>query len=221
MIFTAIRLGQRPDMRHYGLLFVLLATLGLYTKLTALLLLPLPLFALWRSWRSPRVVIFLAAAYILIFTATLPVWLRNVHEFGALLPLAAGFGVPAWHIPGAASAAFAVRSLIFPWWEFWRGALGLLFMTPALLFFTHSAFRRDGARLCLQSSVLAGALAIAVASFIWLNLRYDQAEARYLFSAWPALCVVFSGDGGTVRRLWLLVMVLILPFTLMLLPAGG
>ena len=94
-------------------------------------------------------------------------------------------------------------------------------MAPAVLLFLDSAARRGGLRRLRSAPALTAALAIAVASFLWLNLRYDQAEGRYLFSAWPALCVLLGGTPGTDRRLWILVLVLLLPFGLMLLPAGG
>ncbi len=144
MILSAIRLGQKSDVSAAEwLLFGLLATLGLYTKLSILLLLPLPALALWRS---PRCLMPLASLYLFIVAATLPVWLRNLHEFGALLPLTAGFGTPAWRVPGPASAAFAFRSFIFPWWEFWRSAVGLLFMAPLSLFLLDAVFRRGDPR---------------------------------------------------------------------------
>jgi hypothetical protein len=221
MIWGAIRLYRRPDEFKSWLLFVAWATLGIYTKLTAVLLLPLPLLAIPRSSRRLRCAGLALLAFAALLVFTLPIWVRNLREFGGLLPLAAGFGIPGWRFPGFASVIFAIRSFIFPWWEFWRGFVGLLFMLPAAAIFLDSAFRRDGFRRWRSSPVLILTLGLAAVSFLWLNLRYTQAEGRYLFSAWPALAVLAGGDSFSDRRLWLFMVVLLLPYSLMLFPAGG
>jgi len=124
-------------------------------------------------------------------------------------------------VPDLATAVYAFRSFIFPWSEFWNGAVGLLFMLPFAAFALWSLLFRSGWRSLVSQPVLFSALVIVAASFLWLNSRYDQAEGRYLFAAWPALILPLTGKPGGKWNLWLLLLCLLLPYTLMIIPVAG
>ncbi len=203
-----------------AILFALFSTVALYTKLTAILLLPLLLLFLWRD-RGRRTLLIIAAAYAIILLVTIPLWLRNVYEFGALVPVAAGFGQPHSDQAGLLFVLFVARSFVFPWWEFWQGWIGLILMLPLLGWWIASAASSSSRKVVWRQPILVTSLLAAVAGFVWLNLRYDQAEARYLFAAWPVLALLASGSDDKLKRQWLLIACLLLPYGLFILPAFG
>ena len=195
--------------------FVLFATLALYTKLSALILLPLPLLLVFMR-RGPRIIFYWTLSILLIVLLTLPVWLRNLSDFGSLIPLEAGFGTAGWRAPGLFSFAFALRSLIFPWTEFWQGMLGSFFiMIPLAVFIFAKAARQP--QNGDNDAVIHFGLVLSLIAFLSLNTRYDQAESRYLFAAWPSLALMVSRSTGSVSGLWILIAVLLIPFLLFLL----
>jgi hypothetical protein len=198
--------------------FAAFAIVGLYTKLTTLIFLPLPFLAL--SHRGPRRWIAQCAAVtLLVLAASIPVWWRNVHSFGSLLPLDAGFGAAQWRLPSLMSAGYALRSFFFPWPELWRGAAGLALMAPLMLVTCGAILSPARWRSLRRAPVLLAALLLAFIAYLGLNLRYDQAEARYLFAAWPALAVLLSVPLRTEIARWLLLLACLLPYALMLLPS--
>lgn len=220
MILIALRMWQEGLRATHWMTFTVLAILAVYTKLTAVLLLPLPLATLARRW-NPRLLLALAAMYCLILACVLPLCLRNVHEFGSLLPLNAGFGTPAWRLPHFSTAIYALRSFIFPWSEFWHGLTGLLFLLPFCFYGTWTLIYRCGWRQLASQPVLFAALAITLALYLWLNTRYDQAEGRYLFAAWPALQLALIGRPRSKFDLWLLFAVSLWPYALFIVPLTG
>jgi hypothetical protein len=222
MIWTAMLLaGQRQWSSVYLALFAGFLVAGLYTKLSSLLFAPLPLLMLARNMRrGPIVQVLVMYASVAILTG--PLWYRNVHEFGSLVPLSAGFGNPKLAIPGFVSALYFVRSFVFPWSEFWRGWVGLLLMLPALGLMIWSALRRDTWRKLLTHPVLLSSLCIVAVAFVWLNFHYRQSEARYLFAAWPSVAVLVSKSwlGSTLGQ-WTFLLSLILPYGLFLISSPG
>lgn len=195
-------------------LFGLLAVAGIYTKLTFVLMLPLLGIVLWRH-RNLRIWAVAAGIGALVVAATLPLWMRNVTLFGSLFPLAAGFGPSEWKLPGIVFAAFAARSFIFPWSEFWQGAYGLLFLLPPLILLL-AGWRKSLMLLKpAYGSMLLGAMLVIVgAAFLWLNCRYHQAESRYLFAAWPAVAASAAAYGRSAGHLWILTALLLWPYGL-------
>ncbi|MBU0508479.1 hypothetical protein KKH27_06565 [bacterium] len=220
MLIALVRLRSSPFGFRWLAAFVLWSVLALFTKLSALLLVPLLPIAL-KSESRKRVAILSAAAFAAIILLTWPVWQRNLSEFGSLLPLSAGFGTPHWRIPDFMAFSFAVRSFLFPWTEFWQGAIGLTVLAVPGLFFAFEFFYRGAAKIIISRPLLIGATLLALGGFIWLNLRYDQAEARYVFVVWPVVCLALTAAINAVRRQWLLVAVLVFPYVLFLLPAIG
>ena len=202
--------------------FVLLAVAALYTKLTALLLLPLLLVLLWRTdGRRAISGSMLLGGGLVIFLATIPLWMRNLSVFGGLIPISAGFGPPGLRIPNWSSAAYALRSFVFPWSEFWYGFAGLLLMLPLSAAFAVAIIRTLSLKDVRLHPVLTAALAISIVAFIALNVRYDQAEGRYLLLAWPAWCVLLGALPESPYLPWFLFSALLLPYLLFALPFLG
>ena len=156
---------------------------------------------------------------LLILAAAGTVWWRNVHSFGSLLPLDAGFGAAHWRVPDLLSVSYAIRSFFFPWHELWRAAVGLTLMAPLMLMACAAVVSRTQWHALWRAPVLIAALILTFIAYLGLNLRYDQAEARYLFAAWPALAVLLSLPLRTQAARWVLVVASLLPYALMLLPS--
>jgi hypothetical protein len=219
MIHVSFRIHQEGLRATHWMVFAAVACLALYTKLTAILLLPLPLLTLRK--RNARLLVAFAGMYCLILVCAFPLFLRNAYTFGSLLPLNAGFGEPLGRFPDANTAVYGIRSFIFPWAEFWHGWLGLMFLLPFCVYCLWVFARRNGWQILSSQPVLLIAMIIAFASYLWLNTRYDQAEGRYLFSSWPALPILLIGSPRSTNSLWLLVAVMLLPFSLFILPLAG
>jgi len=215
MLLAALRMERADSGVRDHLVFAAFAVAGLYTKLTTLIFLPLPFLAF--SHRRPRRWIAQCAALTLfVLAASTPVWWRNVHSFGSLLPLDAGFGDAQWRLPSLTSAGYALRSFFFPWPELWRGAAGLALMAPLMLVTCGVIVSPARWRSLRRTPVLLAALILAFMAYLGLNLRYDQAEARYLLAAWPALAVLLSVPLRTEIARWLLLLACLLPYALMI-----
>ncbi len=191
--------------------------LGLWTKLSILLALPLPLLALNFPQTAQRSK-YITGWAILALLLTLPVWFRNVHEFGSLIPLGAGFGNATWRIPDFTTLAFAIRSFVFPWHEFWQGWLGFLFMLPLIMMFGWAVMRSGVRWIYARSKLLVLLAAIAIAGFVFLNVQHNQPEARYLFIAWPAIAMLFAASqhADSIR-----IAALLAPYALFFIPLAG
>jgi hypothetical protein len=216
MILAALQIEKKSkaDFRN-ALAFAVFAVLGLYTKLTILILLPLLPVAF--AYRRPRAwVVKSVLVFLMVLAVSLPIGWRNLHSFGSFLPLSAGFGQPHWRLPHLLSVAYAIRSFFFPWSELWRGVLGLALMAPLILLSCAALISAQQLRLFLRSPALTWALMLTFIAYLGLNLRYDQAEARYLFAAWPTLAVLLTVPPRTELACWLLLPVSLLPYALMI-----
>lgn len=218
VLAVLIRLREYPKSPRLLVIYSCLAVAALYTKLTALLAIPL-LFAVIPRRRVRMVFAWYAGALLLIFLATLPIWFRNLIEFGSWLPLSAGFGDGVWRFPDYSFLRYAGRSLFFPWSEFWQGYLGLpLLLVPAIWFINEILIGRSW-KILISSRILLWCGILTLCAFLWLNLRYDQAEARYVFAAWPAIGLLCTAGIQTTRRQWSLLFMLLLPYLLFFLSA--
>jgi hypothetical protein len=216
LLFTA-RIHRHPGSWKEWVGILLCGVVGVYAKLTTLVVLPILLIESLairtrRAWVNTLIVL------LLIFVCSFPVWQRNIHEFGSAVPLAAGFGQPVWRIPTLTSLVFTVRSFVFPWTEFWKGLTGAALMLPVLYVLARGAILKSGWRTLIAWKFLGVFIISSAAAFLWLNLHYNQAESRYLFAAWPALTFLGIGKRITMRGLWLLLIVLLLPYILFILP---
>ena len=220
MIWTALKIWRSGLWLTSTAVFFAASVGALYTKLSAILLLPLLAIVVLKE-RKARTFFLVCATYALILAVTLPLWFRNVHEFGSFFPLASGFGSSLSTVPGFSFLTYAVRSFVFPWQEFWLGWIGLVTMLPLILFAILSAANKRVIGTLIREPVLGSALLLAIMAFLWLNFHYDQAEARYLFAAWPVLTLLFTGLSDRPRAPLLLTLALLLPYTLFLLPALG
>lgn len=220
MLWTALKMWHSGIWLTSATVFFASSVAALYTKLTAVLLLPLLALALLKQ-RKARTIFLVGMASVLIVIVTLPLWFRNLHEFGSIFPLAAGFGSPQNAAPGVGFLTYALRSFVFPWQEFWRGWMGLALMLPFFLYLFVSAAGKRVITTLVREPVLSAALLLTCVAFLWLNVRYHQAEARYLFAAWPVLALLFIGMADRLRAPLLLFMTLLLPYALFLLPALG
>ncbi|MBU1707652.1 glycosyltransferase family 39 protein [bacterium] len=221
MVFFWLQAEVNSSSKRYLLFWTLALAGGLYAKSSILLLAPLPLILslLKRDWRKSAIWLGLLAIAAIL---TAPVWLRNIHVFGSILPLSAGFGTPDIEPASLISVfAYALRSFIFPWQEFWGGPLvGILILVIAiacaiLIILSLSEFRA----LKLISSYFL-LLFASIFGFIWLNMHYFQAEGRYLLIAWPAWIMLLAIGGRTRRTQGILFVLMLLPYLLFLVPFG-
>lgn len=187
--------------------------LGLYVKLSVLLATPLIILALARCLSVSRSRALIGSLYLLI--GCTPLALYNYFTFGSVIPLATGFGAAHFRVPDLNSLLYAARSSVFPWSELWQGWKGLILIASALVVIALIMF--GVFRSARDSKWALPLFAAAFAGYIWLNFRYDQAEARYLFIAWPAFVV--GTEHSLVRRFspWLLTAFLLIPYTLFVL----
>lgn len=199
-----------------SLLFGIIAAASIYAKLSAILILPLLLPAIWIHC-SVRQWLISGAVLVLIVVVTLPVWIRNVTIFGGLLPLQSGFGPAHWRVPDIQFLAYVLRSFVFPWSEFWQGAYGLLFIAPPAILLLVGLKQSAAMLWANRASVIpAVQFFIVAAAFLWLNFRYDQAEARYVFAAWPFLASLALPFANSRSRVWLLTASMLWPYALFL-----
>jgi hypothetical protein len=213
LIWICLLMWHQGLRRKWLTLSVLFAVIGLYSKLTMLLLLPLPLLLAVR-YRSIAQFTSLFVCLITTLLLSVPLWLRNVNQFGSLIPIEAGFGSPVWRIPDLGFITYAFRSALFPWSEFWQGYVGLLVMAVPAVYIACRAIRHRTWKTALSNPVSIAAIFITASSFIWLNLRYDQAEARYLLASWPIWCLLLPASSSKSAD-WMLLFVLLFPYLLM------
>ncbi|MBI5059220.1 hypothetical protein HZB60_05480 [candidate division KSB1 bacterium] len=207
LILHAIRRAHRPMLANEIARLALILALGFWSKLSIIVLLPLLLVGPLRR-RSARELglVGLAVAFALLLTYQL--WARNLRDFGELIPLTSGFGISAWSMPGPDSVIFALRSFVNPWWEFWHGWSDLCFIGPLLLLMLWRL--RD--LLARLPGVLTLSLLLSFLAFLFLNFQYRQAEARYLFIAWPVFCAGLAADSKQSISAWILLAALLLPY---------
>lgn len=219
VVLFLLRMNRDKSDRKTIILVVLTIALTLYIKLTGLLLLPL-LFAYERKqrleMREMLIRVFILSAVIVL---TLPIWLRNVQYFGGILPLSAGFGVPHWHWPGVDVLTYGVRSFVLPWSEFWKGVVGLLLILPPLVYFIIGIARKSSVEH-IKIPMLLMLLMVVLLGYLWLNCRYDQAEGRYLYAAWPVIALLISSPITNRAKQWIFLVVWSLPYSLFFIPVG-
>ncbi len=220
-IYAWVRTEDDSSPPYYSLLWCFAVIAGLYTKLSILLLLPLPVICslLQRRWQRALRWLVLTVIGLVV---TLPIWVRNVQAFGSLLPLSAGFGEAEVASTAPLSvAAYALRSLIFPWQEFWGGWPGALVIVVVLMLCLYLIISSRARFRDLRHPIQLVLLWIAaIVGFAWLNLHYFQAEGRYLLISWPAWMMLFAVGGRTPARQWILFAALLAPYLLFLIPFG-
>ncbi|MCB9357248.1 MAG: glycosyltransferase family 39 protein [Calditrichaeota bacterium] len=209
IVLSYLRDEERQAPRSL-LLLAVVSALGVYVKLSALLLLPLLFVRSGTRFRTQRKTSIGVVLFFVLLVA--PVFLRNKLVFDSFLPLTAGFGLPLFRIPGPDFLAFSFRSVVFPWSEFWKGWIGVLVMAPALLVLVRAcwsgAFRPP---MRLWSSWLSLS---ALAAYLLLNFQYHQAEGRYLFVAWPVVVAGLQPISTSANGPFIMIASLTLPYLL-------
>ncbi|MBK6766994.1 MAG: glycosyltransferase family 39 protein [bacterium] len=208
VMLTVLRLDERANARPLYAMAILFV-LGVYTKLSLLILLPVIALAIYESGKALPRVAWMATVFILIGVS--PLMIYNIAVFGSAIPLAIGFGAPIWRWPTFDTVLYLVRSSLFPWSELWRSWIGVLLMSPALICISWLTVRAMVRRTASWSLAL---LLSAAAAYLWLNLRYDQAEGRYLFVAWPAAVPVLASTQINAPVVFMTVAVFTLPYLL-------
>lgn len=204
-----LKLINRIHPRPLFALILILAA-GIYVKLSLLLLVPLVMLALLLCFRDiPRSALF---ATVVLSIITIPLFIYNNSVFGSPIPLTSGFGEPSWRLPNLETGKYLARSLVFPWSELWRSWLGLVLLLPGLIVTMWFASLALTAKAPLRWSLVL--VATVILAYMGLNIRYDQAEARYLFMAWPALLPAVSTVNPSLRWTMAAIASLILPYTL-------
>lgn len=185
---------------------VLVAAAGLWTKASFILL--LPLFPLTLLLSSPRSYWKAILGLVLPLIAILPWYLRNYSLYGRLIPIEVGFGA----INPLTSenifsrmimmAKYFVRSFVFPYDQLWGGAWDK-FIYPLegavlllLLILGFRTLRQMNRRVFWM---YVAALTLNLAGYVYLNLLYFQAEARYFLPTLPFMLTLLAlGAGGLV-----------------------
>ena len=187
---------------------ILTAAAGLWTKASFLLI--LPLFPIVLAFNSPRARWKRILALILPLLAIFPWYLRNYLLYGNWLPITTGFGTPdLLSADNFASriyilANYFVRSLVFPYDEFWGGwpdkliypFEGLFFLL--LLIVGYIAVFHQNRRI---ARIIAAALMLNLTSYLYLNFHYSQAEARYFLPALPFVLTLLAWGAAHLCRI--------------------
>ncbi len=220
-IYLWVKSERESPARPNRLLWCLAMIAGLLTKLSVLLLLPLPLLysLLKGNWKQA---LKWSVWAIVVLVTTLPIWIRNAQIFGAIFPLSAGFGK--WGNESGAILsvlAYAARSFFFPWQEFWGSWPGSLFLLSVVLVCMYLTISSGEQLKKLREPILFCLLVFTgIGGFAWLNVHYFQAEGRYLFSTWPVWAIMIGIAGRSVSRQWILLGTLLSPHLLFLIPFG-
>jgi len=194
---------------QHQMLLVFLFAAGLWTKLSFVpLVLVLPTAWLLRIRSGPGEKFPWGE---LIFPVLLwAPWLYwNYLHWGAIFPMAVGFGAPPTYPAGlerlVATALYLFRSFWFPFDDIWGGgSKPIIFVSLAavvavvLLLCLLEIIRQVGLRRlfpipgpeyrAIAISLLA--LGYVLVSFVFLNLRYFQSEARLLFPAFVPIVIL-------------------------------
>ncbi len=184
--------------------------IGLYVKLTILLFAPLVALAIAKTYSAHRSRAVIGTLYVL--TACIPLTAYNYFVFGSPIPLSAGFGEPHLRVPDLNALLYVARSSVFPWSELWKNWIGFALFLPTLIALEWIVMGIVK-KMC-EASWAATISVVSLAAFLWLNLRYDQAEGRYLFVAWPALIVGIEALPNKLRNPWLWLIILLIPYLL-------
>lgn len=220
-IYFWLRVERGSSARLNLLFWCLSMVAGLFTKFSILLLLPLPMLysLVRRNWRQSLK--WFVWTIIVVFAA-LPIWIRNAQIFGSIVPLSAGFGIPGTESGQVLSVlAYAVRSFLFPWQEFWSGWPGSLLLVSIILAISYLTISSAEQLRKLREPVLFCLLVLAgIGGFAWLNLHYFQAEGRYLLGVWPVWVIMIGVAGKDVIRQWILFAALLFPYLLFMIPFG-
>ena len=232
---------KEPDWRKRAALGLCFAA-ALWTKLSALTLLPAMLLALYFSFKTRKWglrIIFTLLWTLFALCWTYPLFRENLRFYGELLPLSVGMG-EGQDIFAQISLKrlylvtnYLAHTFYFPFENYWIGwvqAVIFLAMGLASLGVIYLAIRklisdyRDSDVFIKKGYLFLGlCLAGALGGLTMMILRFSQSEARLTFTALPAICLLLiSGFDrlcrGSRRRREIMALALpALPYLLFLL----
>ena len=213
LIYYTLRFLENPAHRYLAGM-VLVFSGAIWTKVSALTLLPAILFALYLGAKSRKLSSRLGVMGIFILASgllTSPLFLENYLYYGSILPLSIGSGEPLPLVESLnlkslyLTTNYMLNTLYFPFGNYWRGlvhavvivVMGLVSL--GIIYYSLRSFRgsliaevswRRNARTFLMLTLL-----LAAAGTLWMSFRYHQGEARMAFIALPAI-VYFFLDGS-------------------------
>ncbi len=225
ILLVLVKLQKGGLTERKGLALGLLLGLGLLTKSTTYLAFPLALLAVFTSegYRRDSALRLVAVSFGLALAISWWWFLRNLLTYG-------DFDIFGWrrhdaivvgrpHTGGfdlAAAKHFLLVSFKSFWAQFgWMGILVderiylILFLVSALaglgflLFLTKNLLHREllSSHQKVSLALLGSALFLIFASDLWYNLKFIQAQGRYLFPAIVPICLFFViGLRELIRR---------------------
>lgn len=211
-VYYGLLLIHKPEWKK-RLAVTLCLSAAIWTKLSALTLLPAVFYVLFITFKGER--IWLKAAFTLgwlafAFLWTIPLFRENYIYYGSILPLSVGLGPPQ-NIAASLSlgkffqtANYLVHSFYFPFENYWRGAFqAVLFLflgvsTLALAYLSVKGWVKEFTSLSGENNrgvIFFGlTLLAAIVGVLMMVVRYNQSEARLAFVALPAICLlIISG----------------------------
>jgi len=237
--YALLSLANPKWLNILSMIFALSA--AVWTKLAAVTLLPAMIFAVYSAY-SPKKPLFRLLLSLLwsipVLLLTLPLFLENYADYGAIFPLSTGSGSPvgSWQNLSLFAlfslANYYTHTFFFPFDNYWMGffqACIFLFLGVVVLViifcavkrfiieFTTEQFFKKKPMIFLLLTLLTG-----VGGTLLMSLRYHQGEARMAFTALPAICFVLIYGSekalGPYRKyiLRLLPLLLALPYILLI-----
>jgi len=208
--YYGVTLIKAPGLRN-RLLLMLFFILAIWTKLSALTLLPAILFVLYSSFRNKKVMERLILSVIWTAVAliwTIPLFWQNYNYYGSLLPLSVGCGEPVNILSQISlkkvvfTANYLLHTFYFPFDNYGIGILQALIIlvigvaTVIIIFFGFKnlvyKFRISSVEYRNIIIFMSLTLGFALAGLVLMILRYEQSEARLIFTALPAISFLFT-----------------------------
>lgn len=213
LIYYSLLFLENPAYRYFAGM-ILIFSAAMWTKVSALTLLPAILFALYKGSKFGKLSSRLGVMGLFIFLTgllTLPLFLENYLYYGSIIPLSIGSGAPVALAESLnlksvyLTINYMLHTFYFPFGNYWRGlvhAVVIIIMGLVSLGIIYSGLRsfrkslkeqvswRRSARIFLMLTLI-----LAAAGTLWMSFRYHQGEARMAFIALPAI-VYFFLDGS-------------------------
>lgn len=196
--------------RDLGLL-AWVATAAIYSKLTALLLLPMVILtAIWHTNDVKKALLRAGAVLVAILAFTGPLWIERTMVYGDPLGISVASrghtGISVWEMLVA-----VIHSLASPWPELWhspwvKGSAGLLVLVSLMSLLL--AWRlRARMMVHLERSGVAPALLIwgtgtffILLGWLWYGFAHGQMETRLLLPGAPGLAILVGWPLWTISN---------------------
>lgn len=234
--YYGMLLIKSPNLKN-RIAMMLFFILAIWTKLSALTLLPAILYVLYISFNKKKILsrLLLSVIWVSIsLTWTIPLFWQNFNYYGSLFPLSVGCGEPVNILSQISlkqavfTANYLLHTFYFPFDNFGYGilqALIILLMGVATiiiaffglknLIYKFRIYSVEYRRIIIFMSLTLG---FALLGLLMMILRYTQSEARLLFTALPAICLLLSSgiekifDGSNYRTEKVTLLFIALPY---------